>query len=65
MSYYDYGDDDMVSAAQSCKLFFPKSTSSSGRTWSDGITCSICSSWNGSRCKKRVLDNTLALPEME
>ena len=65
MFFFDYGDDDMVSAAQSCKLFSPRSTSRSGRSWQEGISCGICSSWNGSRCCKRVLDNTLSVPEVE
>lgn len=65
MSFFDYGDDDMVCAAQSCKLFNPKSKLGSGRSWPEVISCSICSSWNGRRCGKRVLDNTLSVPELE
>ena len=65
MSFFEYGDDDMASAAQSCKLFSSKSSSRAGRSWSEGISCSICNSWNGSRCGKRVLDNTLSIPEPE
>ncbi len=65
MFFFDYGDDDMVSAAQSCKLFSPRSASRPGSASREGISCGICSSWNGSRCSKRVLDNTLSVPEWE
>ncbi len=64
MSFFEYGDEDMASAAQSCKLFKPNSSFKTGAL-SDGISCGICSSWNGSRCSKRVLDNTLSGPELE
>jgi len=65
MSFFEFGNDDRVSAAQSCKLFNPKSSSRVGRNWSEGVSCSICNSWTGSRCGKRVLDNTLSVPELE
>lgn len=65
MSIFDYGDDNIVSAAQDCKLFSPKSSSASGRSCNEGISCSICSSWNGGRCSKRMHDNMLSIPEYE
>ncbi|NJD04224.1 MAG: hypothetical protein FIA99_16895 [Ruminiclostridium sp.] len=65
MPFYEFGDDDMASAAQSCKLFSPKSSSGAERSSFRGISCGICKSWNGSCCGKRALDNTLSVPEPE
>lgn len=63
MSIYDF--DDLHMAAQSCKHLKPKISAVDGNLQQDGISCTICSSWNGSRCSRRVLDNMLSGPELD
>lgn len=62
MSIYD--NDDLFMAAQSCKQMKPKSSITGGSMRYEGISCSMCGNWDGSRCNRRVLDNVLSGPEL-
>jgi hypothetical protein len=60
-----YDNEDLSMTAQSCKYMKPKSSASSAKMHHDGISCSICNNWDGSRCSRRVFDNMLSGPEID
>lgn len=60
---YDDSDDHLSSVAQSCRYLNAGKTK--GISTSEGITCSICSNWNGSSCTRRAFDNVLNELELD
>jgi hypothetical protein len=60
MDYYD-NEDWQPAVARSCKFL------NTGRTRgkmmeaaSEGISCGICKSWDGTRCNRNVFDSVLS-----
>lgn len=60
MARYDYDDpaDHLSAVAQSCK-YLKAGAGAQGKASSEGVSCSICSSWDGNSCARRAFENTL------
>lgn len=56
---YDDSHDNLSSVAQSCR-YLSAATKAKGVNATDGITCSICSNWDGNSCTRRAFDNVLS-----
>lgn len=65
MTFCDYDHEDTVSIAQSCKYLKTKSSAGKGRGYSESISCGICSNWDGSRCRRKIFDNMLSVPDLD
>lgn len=61
---YDDSDDHLSSVAQSCR-YLNTGTRSKGIGASEGISCSICSNWDGNACARRAFDNVLNELELD
>ena len=55
---YDDTDDHLSSVAQSCK-YMNAGTKARGITATEGLTCSICSNWDGNACVRKAYDKVL------
>lgn len=60
MSAYDCGDEEIPSVAGSCKLMkYRNSASSSGEAYG-GLSCGMCSNWDGADCRKKVFNSLVS-----
>jgi hypothetical protein len=62
---YDFYDEHLSPVAQSCRHLTAKSSAKSAINTAEGISCGICSSWDGSHCTRKVFDNVLTKLEMD
>lgn len=59
MFNYDFYDDNLSSVAQSCRHLSPKAAAGRAGNAAEGISCNICSNWDGRHCTRTAYDNVM------
>jgi hypothetical protein len=60
MSAYDCGDEEIPAVAGSCKYMKFRNPGSGAHEAYGGVSCSMCTNWDGSECRKKVFDSLVS-----
>lgn len=60
MSVYDCGDEELPAVAGSCRHMKYKNSSSNAYEAYGGVSCSMCSNWDGAECRKKVFNSLIS-----